>query len=69
MLSKDGSRDDDEWDVRIRKTGCAGENESLQMCFDKTKDWRACRKQLQEFKDCWRRHKNNETDVDTKRVG
>ncbi|KAK6532195.1 hypothetical protein TWF281_006392 [Arthrobotrys megalospora] len=68
MFPKDSSKDDDEWDIRIQKTGCSEENENLQMCFDKTKDWRACRKQLQEFKDCWRRHKDNETHIDMKQI-
>ncbi|KAK6518517.1 hypothetical protein TWF506_005662 [Arthrobotrys conoides] len=68
MLSKDDSRDYDEWDIRIQKTGCAVENENLQMCFDKTKDWRACQKQVQEFKNCWRRHEKDDTNIHTKRA-
>ncbi|KAF3158319.1 hypothetical protein TWF106_005906 [Orbilia oligospora] len=68
MLPKDDSRDDDEWDIRIQKTGCAWENENLQICFDKNKDWRVCQKQLQEFKNCWERYKKDEADTGTKRV-
>ncbi|KAK6501058.1 hypothetical protein TWF481_008909 [Arthrobotrys musiformis] len=56
MQPRNDSKDDDEWDIRIEKTGCAAENESLQMCFDRTKDWRVCQKELAQFKDCWRKH-------------
>ncbi|CAG8561787.1 11654_t:CDS:2 [Rhizophagus irregularis] len=45
----------DEYEERIIKTGCAKENEELQICFADKKDWRLCQKELNNFKECWKR--------------
>ncbi|KAK6543242.1 hypothetical protein TWF694_000009 [Orbilia ellipsospora] len=49
----DTEDDSNEWEMRIDKTGCSKEHEKLQSCFDNTRDWRVCQKELRDFKDCW----------------
>ena len=48
----------DEYNQRIIVTGCAKENEELQLCFADKKDWRLCQKELNKFKKCWKVYKN-----------
>ncbi|CAB4432139.1 hypothetical protein RhiirA5_476850 [Rhizophagus irregularis] len=48
----------DEYEERIIKTGCAKENEELQICFADKKDWRLCQKELNNFKECWKVYQN-----------
>ena len=50
----------DEWDRRIMDTGCHQENLKLQLCHADTGDWRKCLKEMQAFRACWERNKNNE---------
>lgn len=50
----------DEWDRRIINTGCYDENFKLHMCYADTKDWRLCTKEMEEFKNCWKQHGNDE---------
>ncbi|RUS15712.1 hypothetical protein BC937DRAFT_92089 [Endogone sp. FLAS-F59071] len=52
----DNSDDPDEYNDRIRRTGCFEENEALQLCYYDRKDWRACSAEMQRFRECWRRH-------------
>ncbi|KAF2280272.1 uncharacterized protein EI97DRAFT_368951 [Westerdykella ornata] len=49
----------DEWDKRIFSTGCADENAKLTDCYYEKKDWRACKKQMETFRECWKRHGND----------
>ncbi|EMG49881.1 COA4 Cytochrome oxidase assembly factor 4 [Candida maltosa Xu316] len=59
--NQDGDDDEpDEWDQRILKTGCHDENLKLQLCHADTGDWRKCLKEMQLFRECWERNKNNE---------
>lgn len=51
---------EDPWDLRIAKTGCATENERLQLCHADTGDWRKCIKEMKAFRDCWELHHNSE---------
>ncbi|KAI8087358.1 hypothetical protein BDF21DRAFT_227668 [Thamnidium elegans] len=51
--------DDDPYNERIERTGCFKENETLQLCFYDTKDWRQCTKEMKAFRDCFTRNKNN----------
>ncbi len=39
----------------VERSGCAAENDALLLCYDATKDWRACRKELEAFKQCMKR--------------
>lgn len=48
--------DPDEYNDRIRRTGCFEENEALQLCYYDRKDWRACSAEMQRFRECWKRH-------------
>ncbi|KAJ1940938.1 hypothetical protein FBU59_003658 [Linderina macrospora] len=48
--------DDDEWDKRIKRTGCFDENERLLICHADTGDWRQCTAQMLAFKQCMRRN-------------
>ncbi|EER33319.1 predicted protein [Candida tropicalis MYA-3404] len=50
----------DEWDSRILKTGCYQENLNLQLCHADKGDWRQCLKEMQLFRECWEKNKNNE---------
>ncbi|PRT56965.1 Cytochrome oxidase assembly factor 4 [Wickerhamiella sorbophila] len=52
--------DPDEWDVRIINTGCAAENEALQLCHADTGDWRKCLPLMKAFRECWARYNNDE---------
>lgn len=56
----DDDDEPDEWDKRIMKTGCHEENLALQLCHADTGDWRKCLKEMQAFRECWDRNKNNE---------
>ncbi|KAG5981950.1 hypothetical protein E4U55_002484 [Claviceps digitariae] len=50
----------DEWDKRIFSTGCADENMKMTDCYFAKKDWRACTAEMQDFKECWKRHGNDQ---------
>ena len=56
MKIADADTDIDEYEARIHRTGCYQENEALQMCYGREKDWRRCREELEEFKNCYRKH-------------
>ncbi|KAL2266021.1 hypothetical protein VTJ83DRAFT_5373 [Remersonia thermophila] len=49
----------DEWDKRINRTGCAEENARLTDCYYEKKDWRACKDEMQKFRDCWKTQGND----------
>ncbi|KAF2687259.1 hypothetical protein K458DRAFT_296860 [Lentithecium fluviatile CBS 122367] len=49
----------DEWDKRIYSTGCADENMKLTDCYYEKKDWRACKKEMDIFRECWKKHDND----------
>ncbi|KAK4238346.1 hypothetical protein C8A03DRAFT_15174 [Achaetomium macrosporum] len=55
----------DEWDKRIFSTGCADENTKLTDCYYEKKDWRACRDEMERFKQCWKLQGNDKR-TDTK---
>ncbi|RKP15262.1 hypothetical protein BJ684DRAFT_1939, partial [Piptocephalis cylindrospora] len=55
--------EEDEYDARIRRTGCYEENDRLQECYLAKHDWRACKQEMEAFRTCFSRHqskKNNE---------
>ncbi|KAI8987523.1 hypothetical protein BDF20DRAFT_850728 [Mycotypha africana] len=51
--------EEDPYNARIEKTGCYQENEDLQICFYDTKDWRQCKKEMEAFRACFIKNKNN----------
>ncbi|KAI6812047.1 hypothetical protein KC340_g17035 [Hortaea werneckii] len=50
----------DDWDKRIFSTGCSDENAKLNDCFFEKKDWRACKDEMEAFKQCWKRQGNDQ---------
>ncbi|OMP84460.1 Cytochrome oxidase assembly factor 4 [Diplodia seriata] len=50
----------DDWDKRIFSTGCAQENATMTDCYYETKDWRACKREMEAFRECWKRQGNNQ---------
>ncbi|KAL2175051.1 uncharacterized protein P884DRAFT_262948 [Thermothelomyces heterothallicus CBS 202.75] len=49
----------DEWDKRIFSTGCADENAKLTDCYHDKKDWRACKDEMEKFRECWKAQGND----------
>ncbi|KAF2006837.1 hypothetical protein P154DRAFT_421525 [Amniculicola lignicola CBS 123094] len=50
----------DEWDKRIFSTGCSDENMKLTDCYYEKKDWRACKKEMEIFRACWKKQGNDQ---------
>lgn len=40
----------------VESTGCQAENDALLLCYDRTKDWRACVKEMRAFRLCFERY-------------
>ncbi|KAI9494209.1 hypothetical protein BDB00DRAFT_820143 [Zychaea mexicana] len=51
--------EDDPYNARIERTGCAQENEDLQICFYDKKDWRLCQKEMKRFRQCFQANTKN----------
>ncbi|KAI1619041.1 hypothetical protein EDD36DRAFT_427699 [Exophiala viscosa] len=50
----------DDWDQRIFSTGCAEEQLRMNDCYYDKKDWRACKNEMEAFRQCWKRKGNEE---------
>lgn len=50
----------DEWDKRIFSTGCSAEQTQMNDCYFDKKDWRICRKEMEIFRECWKRQGNDQ---------
>ncbi|KAL5365180.1 hypothetical protein BJX96DRAFT_8107 [Aspergillus floccosus] len=50
----------DEWDKRIFSTGCADEQDKMNDCYFAKKDWRLCQKEMEKFRECWKRQGNDQ---------
>lgn len=50
----------DDWDKRIFSTGCRDEQLRMNDCYYDTKDWRVCKKEMEAFRECWKRHGNEQ---------
>ncbi|KAJ1545605.1 hypothetical protein HK405_007808, partial [Cladochytrium tenue] len=48
--------DEDEYDARIRRTGCYREHMAMLDCHFATKDWRQCRDEMRQFRECFDRY-------------
>ncbi|KAG0250472.1 hypothetical protein BG011_008329 [Mortierella polycephala] len=59
---EDEDEEEDEYEKRIERTGCAAENEALQMCYAEKHDWRACQTEMTAFRECWKRNGNVEVE-------
>ncbi|KAL4987074.1 hypothetical protein BDW68DRAFT_161772 [Aspergillus falconensis] len=59
-VATEGDDDEpDDWDKRIFSTGCAVEQDKLNECYWARKDWRACKEQMDLFRECWKRQGND----------
>ncbi|KAI9219880.1 hypothetical protein BC828DRAFT_384937 [Blastocladiella britannica] len=56
IKTQDHEEEEDPYDARIRRSGCAAEHTALQDCHYETKDWRKCTAQMAAFRVCWQRH-------------
>ncbi|CAO3591773.1 unnamed protein product [Absidia cylindrospora] len=57
---KDTTEEEEEiLNARIEKTGCAQENEDLQLCFYDKRDWRLCKDEMQQFRQCFTAKSSN----------
>ncbi|KAF2453261.1 CHCH domain-containing protein [Lineolata rhizophorae] len=65
MNTEPADEEPDDWDKRIFSTGCADENARLTDCYYEKKDWRACKHEMEAFRECWKR-KGNDKRVETK---
>ncbi len=45
--------DEDEYIKRIKRSGCFPQHERLQDCYWEKKDWRHCRQEMIQFKQCF----------------
>lgn len=48
----DDDEEEDPFDTRIKKSGCADLHYALLDCMDQHKDWRKCQEHVQAFKVC-----------------
>lgn len=58
-MNKDSNEEEDPYNARIEKTGCFQENERVLICYYENKDWRKCKEEMQAFRDCFIKNKNN----------
>ncbi|KAK8157167.1 hypothetical protein IWX90DRAFT_489379 [Phyllosticta citrichinensis] len=56
----DDDDEPDDWDKRIFSTGCSVENAKMTDCYYDKKDWRACKNEMEAFRECWKRHGNDQ---------
>lgn len=52
--------EDDEYTQRIKRTGCYEQHMRLLDCHFETKDFRKCRVEMAEFKDCFSRNSSSQ---------
>ena len=50
----------DEYEQRIRRTGCYEHHEALQECYWRTKDWRQCQQEMQRFRECFQQQQRQQ---------
>lgn len=50
--------EEDQYEIMMEKSGCYEYHVALQDCyFDKGKDWRLCKTEMKQFKDCMSKQK------------
>ncbi|XP_049883574.1 cytochrome c oxidase assembly factor 4 homolog, mitochondrial [Pectinophora gossypiella] len=52
--------DEDPVESLLKKTGCLQLHYKVQECIAETKDWRKCQNEVNEFKTCITKHKQQE---------
>lgn len=55
---KEDVDEDDPVDQMVSRTGCAELHYAVQECMAEHQDWRACQKQVRDFKDCMMKFQN-----------
>lgn len=55
----DQDQEEDAYDARIQKTGCQEENDNLLICYADKRDWRLCNAEMQAFRNCYQKNKQN----------
>ncbi|CAG9789848.1 unnamed protein product [Diatraea saccharalis] len=53
--------DDDPVESMLKKTGCLELHYKVQECIATTKDWRKCQTEVNNFKNCINKHKQEES--------
>ncbi|KAJ3351639.1 hypothetical protein HDU83_008794 [Entophlyctis luteolus] len=48
--------DEDEYTLRIKRTGCFAQHNALLDCHYETKDWRKCAAEMRLFRECFSKH-------------
>ncbi|KAJ3097790.1 hypothetical protein HK100_005256, partial [Physocladia obscura] len=48
--------DEDEYNRRIRRTGCLAQHNAMLDCHYETKDWRKCIPEMKQFRQCFEQH-------------
>ncbi|KAI2030750.1 hypothetical protein LOY94_002110 [Ophidiomyces ophidiicola] len=56
----DDDDEPDDWDKRIFSTGCAAEQTKMNDCYYDKRDWRKCSKEMEAFRECWKRKGNDQ---------
>jgi cytochrome c oxidase assembly factor 4 len=54
--------EEDEYDLRIKRTGCYDSHIKLQDCYFDKKDWRLCKEEMKAFKVCMDKYQGTEKD-------
>ncbi|KAJ0169802.1 hypothetical protein K1T71_014408 [Dendrolimus kikuchii] len=52
--------DDDPVEMMLKRTGCIDLHYKVQECIATTKDWRKCQTEVNNFRDCISKHKQEE---------
>ncbi|CAH2101509.1 unnamed protein product [Euphydryas editha] len=55
--------DDDPVESMLKKAGCLDLHYKVQECINTTKDWRKCQTEVNNFKDCITKHKQEMTQL------
>ncbi|KXN74798.1 hypothetical protein CONCODRAFT_76678, partial [Conidiobolus coronatus NRRL 28638] len=54
--------EEDEFDLRIKRTGCYDNHIKLQDCYFDKKDWRLCKEEMKAFKACMDKYQGTDKD-------
>lgn len=52
----------------VEGTGCAEANDNLLLCFDRERDWRRCKAEIEAFSECFREYQRSREERIVKRI-
>jgi len=52
----------------VEETGCSPQNDAILLCFDRTKDWRKCKPEMEAFKTCFQEYQRRDEERVVERV-